>query len=61
MKSREGVETRVEVAGGLASGRRLAQMSFRDGCSSPATVLTARTRLVAEQTEEAAMYERRLE
>lgn len=58
------METLMEVACGLASGRRLAQMSFRDSCSSPAMVMTAKTRLVvkkAERKQEAVMYGRRLE
>lgn len=49
--SSEGVETLKEAARGLARGRRLAQRSSRDSCSSPAAVMTARTRLVAEKTE----------
>lgn len=35
------METLMQVASGLASGRRLAQMSFRESCSSPATVIMA--------------------
>lgn len=43
------METLREV--GLASGRIPAEVLFRGNCNNPGTVVTARTRLVAEKTE----------